>query len=48
MVFTFAVCWVILLVMAIRAARRQDKMAAGLLFALVVAGFAIFEAHLLL
>lgn len=48
MVFTFAVCWVLLLIMGIRAARRSNKMAAGLLFALVVAGFAIFEAHLLL
>ena len=48
MVFTFAVCWVLLLIMAVRAARAHDKMAAGLLFALVVAGFAIFEAHLLL
>ena len=48
MVFAFAVCWVLLLVMGIRAARRGNKMAAGLLIALMVAGFAIFEAHLLL
>ena len=48
MVFSCALCWVILLVMGIRAARRGEKAKAGLLIALVLAGVAIFEAHLLL
>ena len=46
--FTFAACWVMFLVMFVKAHKRGDSLAAALFLALVVVGVAVFEAHMLL
>ena len=46
--FTFALLWVLLLVLAVRFARRGRKVECALLVSLLLAGFALYEANILL
>ena len=48
MAFTFAAFWVALLVMAVRAGRRERRTTCALLISMVLAGFALYEANILL
>ena len=48
MVFTFALSWFVLLALLVRKVRAGDKPGAWIAAGLLVAAFAIFEAHLLL
>lgn len=48
MTFTFASCWVALLVLGVKALKTGDRTSSALLLGLVLAGLAIFEAHMLM
>ncbi len=48
MVFAFFICWVVLLIQCVRAHRSKERTRFAFLLSLLLVGFIIFEAHLLL